>query len=413
MAYNDPYGLGYPMAGSSLPDIAEKYRKGVSNVVDWGYDFKKRVRDDFLADQFVPANMAYAQRQFLQNQLGNQVTQDRWDDLANYAASTIGKNRIEAGTAAMQASDNRQVYEDTRQQQADIARNKAAAGLSESQQKVQQAGNAVQETDAKTVYGQLGAKHSSAANNYDRANAILAEVQSDPSLRGNPALVKMALDEVQKQAAILQSQGASHGLPDAAAAGSERTGSAVTLKKGPDGKLVPSYRGQAGTPIDAAAETQRKVISDRAAALEKVAEAWRKQADATEDPEQTKQFLGNATEALKEAHRLRSGSMSPTERMDGAAAVVGVPGAKQPAPMQPAPAQPAPTAPPSSGMAPPGYRYGLDGKLYPLPNARPAPQPAPATAPSPYGALPRQPPRSSLPTISRMAPYLPYSYSGG
>ena len=75
-------------------------------------------------------------------------------------------------------------------------------------------------------------------------------MQADPSLRANQFLMKRALDEVQKQAAILQSQGAANGLPGAAAAASEKTGSAVTLKRGAHGKLIPSYGGESRTPID-------------------------------------------------------------------------------------------------------------------------------------------------------------------
>lgn len=398
MAY-DPYGLGYSVGyggSASLPDIAEKYRKGVGDVIDWGYKFKNNVRNDFLQDQFVPANMAYAQRQFLQNELGNQVTEAGWSGLRAYGLNQIGKNAIQSATEGLKAQDAAQVYGDTRQQIADTERNKAAAGLSTAQTAAQTASNGVLESDAKTVYGQLTSKHSGAANNYDRANAILAEVQTDPSLRGNPVLVKMAIDEAQKQAAVLQSQGATYGLPGAAEAGSKGTGSAVTLKKGADGKVAPTYRDESGNPIDTQGEAQRKMTHERATALEKTAENWKKLADSTEDETLTKQYLGNAAEALHQAHQLRVGRAAPTERMSGAAGVVGIPGAQ---PMQASPA--GPTQPTSAT----GYQTGPDGRLYRVPQA------APLAAP--YGALPRRPIPAPLPTMVRIAPYLPYTFSGG
>jgi hypothetical protein len=391
------------MAGSSLPDIAEKYRKGVSNVIDWGYDFKDKVRNDFLKDQLVPANMAYAQRQFLQNELSNQVTQEGWDGLRTYGLNQIGKNAIQSATDGLKTQDAAQIYGDTRQQLADTERNNAAAGLSTSQTTAQTASNGVLETDAKTVYGQLSSKHSGASNNYDRANAILAEVQSDPSLRANPTLVKMAVDEAQKQAAVLQSQGIAGGLPGAAEAGSRGTGSAVTMQKSADGRLVPAYGSEAGNPIDIQGEAQRKFASDRAASLEKTAESWKKLADATEDETLTKQYLGNAAEALHQAHVLRTGGVAaPSQRLESAAATIGIPGTGR-TPYGTLRAAPPAGATGAAPVAPAGYRYGLDGRLYRLPSTAPySVQPSPAASTAPQ-----------LPTMARVAPYLPYDRFSG
>ncbi len=384
---NNPYGLS-SATGASLPDIAEKYRKGISDVIGWGYNFKDAVRKDFLNDNLVPANMAYAQRQYLQNQLGNQVLQDRWDDFANYAASTIGKNRIEAGTAALKAADERQIYTDTRDQLGQIQRNNVDVQSGKSD-------NSILETNATVSFGNLYSRHANAPNEFERARQMHADVMADPALRGNPVLVQKVTSELQKQSALLQQQGTTYGIPGAIEQGSAGTGSPITFTRTPDGKMIPAYGGETGAPYDIRGSSDLKVRGERATELEKQATTYHKMAKDAPDEDAKRRYLTQADDRMREAMRLRSGDAG--------------------APLAPGAARQSAL----DAIKTPGARIGADGQIYdangnsmgrPLPRvgatapvlapARAAPPRAQVSA-APYGALQR-------PTAyQQIAPYLP------
>lgn len=412
MAQN-PYGMNPFAATGSLPDIAEKYRQGVSNVIDWGYGFKDKVRKDFLSDVMMPALMEQAQRDFMQANIGNHVLQAGYKDFVDYGLNTIGKNRISSGTGVLEEMDRRKLHEDTRDQKMQIGRDNVTVGASES-------GSKVLKADAERTWGDLSSRHADAPSNLERVRRIHNDVMNDPVLRANPQLVERVMRERQKEESALQQQGGVYGIPNAVEEGSRHSGSPFMMKRGEDGRMVPSYGGQEGGPIDPNASQDAKAREERAKRLEKEADQYMKLAKEADDEKMKRGYLANAEDRMREASRLRGGGPLPADRMNGAMGVVkgGAPSAQPPSAAPSTaypPAAPPPSLPqqPARPVAPPRPPTVYGGPMQPAP---PAPGSYGYGAPaSPYGGLSPLPPapvQMRPPAFTYFAPYLPYGYGG-
>lgn len=170
--------MAYGIQTPSLASIASPYRQEINDVITGAYDFKDRVRTDFLKDAYVPSRVVGAELDMANNLYG---LNDRRNTFENDLASSYGRSQL----GRMSAEGDVSMYPTMRGLRDQTAIYGGISGMYDAESGVEERRNAILERNNESEYQSIlaSAPGSDPLDRAQNAYNTIIEGQMTPGVR--------------------------------------------------------------------------------------------------------------------------------------------------------------------------------------------------------------------------------------